>query len=48
MFFNPDLISFIKILAKEDQSLMSGTILAGDLCQMITSILLIIKMDEKD
>ena len=48
MFFNPDLISFVKILVKEDQSLTSGTIVAGDLCQIITSISLIIKMNEKD
>ena len=48
MFLNTDLISFVKILVKEDQSLTSGTIVVGDLCQMITSFLLIIKMVEKD
>ena len=48
MFFNPDLISCVKILVKKDQSLTSGTIVAGDLCQIITSISLIIKMNEKD
>ena len=48
MFLNPDLISFVKILVKEEQSLTSGTIVAGDLRQMITSISLIIKMVEKD
>ena len=48
MFLNPDLISFVKILVKEDQSLTSGIIVAGDLCQVITSISFIIKMVEKD
>ena len=47
-FFNPDLILFVKILVKEDKSLTSGTIVVGDLCQIITSISLIIKMNEKD
>ena len=48
MFLNPDLISFVNILVKEDQSLTSGSIVVGDLCQMITSISLIVKMVEKD
>ena len=48
MFLNPDLISFVKILVKEDQSLTSGTIVAGDLCEINSLISLIIKMVEKD
>ena len=48
MFLDPDLISFVKILVKEDQSLTSGALLAGDWCQIIPSISLIITMVEKD
>ena len=48
MFLNHGLISFVNIMVKEDQSLMSGTIVAGDLCHIITSISFIIKMNEKD
>ena len=48
MFLNPDLIALEKILVKEDQSLTSGTIVVGDMCQMITSVSLIANMVEKD
>ena len=48
MFLNPDLILFVKIMVKHDQSLMSGTIVAGDLCQLVTSFSLIIEIVERD